>query len=95
MDTPTRAGESRSRLRLVWSQPLQPEPSAPVIARNTMTKQEREAFDAMYRALRNLPCRCAHNVPYSGCKVERAVSQECARCVAMRLADGLQLEKAS
>lgn len=41
------------------------------------------AGDAMSAALRNLPCRCAHNVPYADCNVERKVTTVCARCVSM------------
>jgi hypothetical protein len=41
------------------------------------------AAEAMYAALKNLPCRCEFNVPYTGMKVERVVTLECARCRSM------------
>lgn len=45
------------------------------------------AAHAMYASLRSLPCRCAYNVPYAECKVERKLTAECTRCVSMRLWD--------
>ena len=45
------------------------------------------AGNAMQSALNALPCRCAYNVPYAGCKVERKVTVMCARCVSMKLWD--------
>lgn len=45
------------------------------------------AGNAMRSALNCLPCRCSHNVPYAGSKVERKVTVECARCVSMLVWD--------
>lgn len=40
--------------------------------------------DAMYAALRNLPCRCLYNVPYAGLPEKQVVTTQCARCKSMR-----------
>lgn len=43
-----------------------------------------QVTEDMYRALRNLPCRCLHNIPYESDKVKRVLEHECARCKSMR-----------
>lgn len=48
-----------------------------------MTSQQFIAADAMFGALKNLPCACVHNVPYAGGQVEQHVTQQCARCRSM------------
>lgn len=42
------------------------------------------AAQALYAALKMMPCRCQHNVPYPGCQVEQVVTAECARCSAIK-----------
>jgi hypothetical protein len=46
---------------------------------------QREAAEAMYRALAMMPCRCLHNVPYASGSVEQVIVQHCARCTSMAL----------
>lgn len=48
-----------------------------------MSKPQYQAAQSMYAALRSLPCRCEHNVPYAECKVEQHVTKMCARCSSM------------
>ena len=48
-----------------------------------MTADQLLAGNAMHAALKNLPCRCEFNVPYTGMKVERVVTHMCARCRSM------------
>ena len=42
-------------------------------------------------ALRMMPCRCEHNVPYAGCAVEQIVTRQCKRCEVLAKYDALQL----
>jgi hypothetical protein len=53
------------------------------------------AGNAQQGALRSLPCRCSHNVPYAGGQVERKATIECARCVSMRLWDETKIKTPS
>lgn len=48
-----------------------------------MTTPQHMAADAMFSALKNLPCGCLHNVPYAGGQVEQFVKTQCARCRSM------------
>lgn len=48
-----------------------------------MSQQILMAGEAMYGALKNLPCACQHNVPYAGGQVEQKVTKVCARCRSM------------
>lgn len=48
------------------------------------------AGNRLYAAIANLPCRCCHNVPYAGCKVEQIVTERCARCSSMAEWDALR-----
>jgi hypothetical protein len=57
-----------------------------------MTEQQQSVCADMYAALKNLPCRCQHNVPYEGCKVPRFVTQQCARCKSMEAHDAMVSE---
>lgn len=41
------------------------------------------AGDAQCRALKNLGCRCEHNVLYAGMQTEQLVTKQCARCKSM------------
>lgn len=48
-----------------------------------MTTDQLLAGNAMHAALKNLPCRCEHNVLYAGMQVEQTVTRMCARCRSM------------
>lgn len=52
-----------------------------------------QCASAMYLALRMLPCRCSHNVPYAGGQVEQLTTQQCARCVSMAQYESALLAK--
>lgn len=60
-----------------------------------MAADERTAAEAMYRALALLPCACAHNVPYAGCKIEQKITHQCVRCKAMLAWELAQLGEAA
>lgn len=54
-------------------------------ADTTSVAQVLESAEAMYWALRMLPCRCLFNVPYDDCKVKRVKTFVCSRCTSMRM----------
>ena len=41
-------------------------------------------------ALRMMPCRCLHNVPYAGGAVEQVVTHQCKRCEVLAKYDVLR-----
>ena len=60
-----------------------------------MTSAQLMAAEAMHRALNLMPCGCLYNVPYAGSKVERVVTQQCARCRSMAAWQLATAEKAA